>query len=58
MLEVSGTGTKRKPTWKSLAKPLPGGLGGRLVAIELEAVDAGDGAIVEAAVDQVRITAD
>ena len=44
--------------WSSLAEPLPADLGGRRVAIELVAVDAGDGAIVEAAVDQVRITAD
>ena len=58
LLKVSGNGSKRKPAWKSLLKPLPDGLGGRRVAIELEAVDAGDGAIVEAAVDQVRITAD
>ncbi len=58
LLKVSGDGRKRKPAWKSLLKPLPDGLGGRRVAIELEAVDAGDGAIVEAAVDQVRITAE
>jgi hypothetical protein len=58
LLEVSGNGSKRRPAWKALARQLPGDLGGRRVAIELEAVDAGDGAIVEAAVDEVRITAD
>ncbi len=54
LLEVAGTGAKRKPDWRALAKPLPENLAGRRVAIELEAVDAGAGAIVEAAVDQVR----
>ena len=58
MLEVSGTGTKRKPAWRSLVVPLAADLRGRRVAIELEAVDAGEGAIVEAAVDQVRIASD
>jgi hypothetical protein len=57
-LQVSGNGAIRKPVWRSLVKSLPGGLGGRRLAIELVAVDAGPGAIVEAAVDQVRITAD
>lgn len=58
LLEVSGNGSKRKPAWKSLKQGLPGRLGGQRVAIELVAVDAGSGALVEAAVDQVRITAD
>ncbi len=57
LLEVSGSGRKRKPAWRSMARALPVGLGGRRVAIELESVDAGSDAIVEAAVDQVRVTA-
>jgi murein tripeptide amidase MpaA len=58
VLDVSGTGAKRRPAWRSLVAPLPADLGGRRVAIELEAIDAGEGALVEAAVDQVRITRD
>jgi hypothetical protein len=58
LLEISGNGSKRKPAWRSLRQPLPSDLGGRRVAIELEAIDAGDGAIVEAAVDEVRVSAD
>lgn len=58
MLEVSGAGVKRKPRWRSLAERLPADLSGRRVAIELVAVDAGGGAVVEAAVDQIRITTD
>ena len=58
LLRVRGDGTKRKPAWRSLVKRLPGGLAGQRLAIEVEAVDNGRDAIVEAAVDQVRVTAD
>ncbi len=54
---IGGNGSRRTPAWRSLDKRLPKGLAGQRLAIELEAVDAGDGAIVEAAVDQVRVTA-
>jgi hypothetical protein len=54
---IRGDGTKQKPSWRSLARRLPKGFAGQRLAIELEAVDAGGGAIVEAAVDQVRVTA-
>lgn len=57
LLGVSGTGTRREPRWKSLRRTLPADLRGRQVAIELEAVDKGEGATVEAAVDELRITA-
>ncbi len=58
LLEVSGQGEKRKPAWKSLRRSLPRRLGGQRVAIELVAIDAAAGATVEAAVDQVRVTAE
>ncbi|MFO7532283.1 MAG: M14 family metallopeptidase [Candidatus Limnocylindrales bacterium] len=58
LLQVSGTGSKRKPAWKSLVQPLPSDLGVQRVAIELVAVDADDDATVEAAVDEVRVSAD
>jgi len=58
LLKVSGNGQRRSPTWKSLTKAFPAGLGGQRVVIELDAVDAGPGAIVEAAVDQVRVYTD
>jgi carboxypeptidase T len=57
LLEISGSGSKRKPAWRSLVRPLPNDLGVRRVAVELVAVDAGDDATVEAAVDDVRVTA-
>ena len=53
---IRGDRTKHKPAWRSLSKRLPRGLGGQRLAIELEAIDAGSGAIVEAGVDQVRVT--
>ena len=55
---VRGDGSKHKPVWRSLDKRLSRDLAGRRLAIELEAVDARGGAIVEAAVDQVRVIAD
>jgi hypothetical protein len=57
LLEVRGSGRKRLPRWRSLDVPLPAGLGGRRVAIEVLAVDAAGDARVEAGFDQVRVTA-
>ncbi len=56
LLQVSGTGTRLEPRWKSLRATLPDDLRGRQVSIELVAIDKGDGATVEAAVDDLRIT--
>jgi carboxypeptidase T len=42
--------------WRTLAAPIPEGLAGTRVAIELEAVDAGSDTLVKAAVDQARVT--
>jgi hypothetical protein len=58
LLEVSGDGTRREADWRTLETRLPEGLGGRLLAVELEAADVGGDALVEAGVDQVRVTAD
>jgi carboxypeptidase T len=55
--KVSGDGSPHKPVWRSLAKTIPQEFAGQRLAIELEAVDAGPGAIVEAGVDQVRVVA-
>ena len=55
--KVSGNGRRHKPVWRAIAKKIPPALAGQLVAIELEAVDAGADAIVEAAVDEVRVVA-
>jgi hypothetical protein len=57
LLEVRGNGSKRAPQWRSLSKRLPRELAGQRLAIELEARDTGPEAVVEAAVDQVRVTA-
>ncbi len=54
--KVLGTGTRVVPRWRAIDKRIPPALAGKRVAIELEAVDAGGDAIVEAAVDQVRVT--
>jgi hypothetical protein len=56
-LAVDGDGTSHKPSWRTLAFTIPGGLRGQRVAVELVAVDAGGDATVEAGVDDVRITA-
>jgi hypothetical protein len=58
LLSVSGSGQRRVPAWRGYAARLPEGLGGRRVAIELHARDAGPDATLEAGVDQVRVTAD
>jgi hypothetical protein len=58
VLEVRGDGSRRTPAWRSLSKRLPRELAGQRLAIELEAADLGPGAVVEAGVDQVRVTAD
>ena len=54
--KVSGNGRKQRPVWRSLDKAFPRALAGSRVAIEIEAVDAGPNAMVEAGVDQVRVT--
>lgn len=58
LVQVSGGNGRRKPAWRTLSVRLPGELAGARLAIELVAVDAGDDAIVEVGVDQVRIVAD
>ena len=57
LLKVSGNGHRRAPAWKTLLAPMPPGLAGHKVAIELVAVDTGADATVEAAVDEVRVIA-
>lgn len=56
LLEVSGDGSAREARWLTLRAPIPGELTGSRIAVELEAVDAGADSLVEAAVDQVRVT--
>jgi murein tripeptide amidase MpaA len=58
LLAISGDGEQRDPRWQTLHRRLPAALAGTSVAIELEAIDAGDDTLVEAAVDQVRVTID
>jgi murein tripeptide amidase MpaA len=58
LASVSGDGAKRSPSWKSLKRRLPGGLGGKQLQLELVAVDGGRDSVLEVGVDQVRITAD
>jgi carboxypeptidase T len=55
---VRGDERRRAPVWKSLVKPLPRSLAGQRAAIELVAVDAAPGAVVEVGVDHVRVTAE
>jgi carboxypeptidase T len=55
--KVSGGGTRLQPRWRAIDKAIPPELAGRRLAIEIEAVDAGSDAIVEAAIDQVRVVA-
>jgi hypothetical protein len=56
LLEITGADGPASAGWTTLRAPIPDQLAGQDVAIELEAVDAGGPARVEAAVDQVRIT--
>jgi hypothetical protein len=56
-LTVRGNGRDRSPSWRGLDYRIPSALAGRRIAIELVATDAGTDSIVEAGVDQVRITA-
>jgi hypothetical protein len=58
LLEVSGDGRRRDPAWRSLSTRIPTGLAGQRVGVLLEAADAGDDALVEAGVDDVRVTHD
>ncbi len=55
-LDVHGNGVVHTPEWSNLRVALPASTEGRRVAVLLTAVDAGPGATVEAAVDDVRIT--
>jgi hypothetical protein len=59
LLEVSGGGgSRRDPAWRTRTARIPPELAGLRVGVLLEAVDAGDDAIVEAGVDDVRVTVD
>ena len=58
LLEMSGNGERRDPAWRTLTARIPAELAGLRVGVLLEAVDAGDDAIVEAGVDDVRVTLD
>ncbi len=55
-LSVHGSGKVRKPAWRSLVFAIPASLRGVDVAIELSAADTGPDSVVEAGVDDVRIT--
>ena len=55
-LSVHGNGKVRKPAWRSLVFAIPASLRGVDVAIELSAADTGPDSVVEAGVDDVRIT--
>ena len=57
LLAVSGSGQRREPAWRTLKAPVPPGLAGQAVAIELAAVDAKADSTVEVGVDEVRVTA-
>jgi hypothetical protein len=58
VLDVSGDGSKRRPAWRGFTTDVPSGLAGQQLAIEVVAVDGGPDSTVEAAIDQVRVTAD
>jgi hypothetical protein len=53
---ISGDKRKREPRWRTLLRTLPGEAAGRRLAIQVVAVDEGRDSIVEAGVDDVRIT--
>ncbi len=55
-LAIRGDGSAQAPAWRSLRVPLPPSLRGQDVAVLLTAIDAGTDAVVEAGVDDVRIT--
>jgi murein tripeptide amidase MpaA len=58
LLEMSGNGERRDPAWRTLTARIPAELAGLRVGVLLEAVDAGEDAIVEAGIDDVRVTHD
>ena len=58
LLSVGGDGSNRRPLWKRLRAAIPAERRGAWLAIELEAVDGGEDAIVEAGIDQVRVRLD
>jgi hypothetical protein len=53
---VSGTGQRREPAWRTMKAPVPPGLAGLAVSVELAAVDAKGDSTVEVGVDEVRVT--
>jgi hypothetical protein len=53
---ISGDKRKREPRWRTLLRTLPGEAAGRRLAIQVVAVDEGRDSIVEAGVDDMRIT--
>ena len=57
LLEIMGTGERRRPAWRTLTVQLPGTAAGTRVAVELVARDGGSDATVDAGVDTVRVTA-
>jgi carboxypeptidase T len=58
LFRARGTGERRTAKWRTLRRAIPAHLAGQRIAIELEAVDAGSDSLVEAAVDDVRVTVD
>lgn len=56
LFRVRGSGERRAARWRTLSRAIPGGLAGQRISIELEAIDAGADSLVEAAVDDVRVT--
>jgi carboxypeptidase T len=55
-LEVRGDGSPQPPAWRALRVVLPEALRGTDVAVLLTAVDGGADGVIEAGVDDVRIT--
>ena len=58
LLAISGDGDGRAPRWKKLKAAIPVEQRGAWLAIELEAIDGGADAVVEAGIDQVRVRLD
>ena len=54
--KVSGNGRRQRTIWRAIDKPIPSSLAGQRLALEIEAVDAGADSMVEAGIDQVRVT--
>jgi murein tripeptide amidase MpaA len=58
LASIAGQRERRAPRWRTLTRRIPADLAGQRVAIQLVAVDEGRDSIVEAGVDDVRISAD